>query len=517
MSLNLKNKDIEYLNEFEINLENVEKQYQILLDGAKFVHIVKPAIIGDGIVQIPKDMYDFYILKYQDAANSGKIEKFIPASGAASRMFQPLAYVLNNFAYSTFEILKVLEDSDLQVEDCLFFLTNIKDIPFYDLLKKSMNEKGLNLEELLENNEFADILRFILSTDGMNYALQPKALIPFHKYEYEAQTAIFEHLAESELFGLDDKRNAILHFTVSEEHLELVEQKLNKLISSMFGINFDISLSIQNKSTNTISLDDKNEIARDQFGRILLRPAGHGALLNNLNNLNSDIIAIKNIDNVAPMNKHNDIMFYRKLLTGYFVDIQETIFIYLDEFENSNLDEIRLKEITEYANDKLNIHIDFSVYNTWETKSILRDKLNRPIRICGMVKNEGEPGGGPFWVRDKGNEINLQIVENLQIDKSKDEQLSILKSSTHFNPVDIICGLKNYKGEKFELENYVDFNMSIITEKSFNGKNIKILELPGLWNGSMADWISIFIEMPVITFNPVKSVLDLLRENHKAN
>ncbi|MCX6147305.1 MAG: DUF4301 family protein [Candidatus Kapabacteria bacterium] len=515
MPLNLKNKDIEYLKSYEIKTESLEFQYQLLVEGVKFSHIVKPATLNDGIIKIELDMYDYYLLKYQDASNSGKIEKFIPASGAASRMFQSLAYVLNNFAYTEYDVLKVLEDTDLQIEDCVFFLKNIKEIPFFDYLQKAMKEQDIEINDLIDKSDFAEILRFILSTDGLNYGFLPKALIPFHKYEFETQTPLFEHLAESEIFGLDNKRNAKIHFTVSSDHFDLIEQSLNKLINSIFGINFDISMSVQSKSTNTIALDASNEIVRDQFGRILLRPAGHGALLENLNKLGSDIIAIKNIDNVAPINKHSDLVIYRKLLVGFFVDIQEKTFKYLYELDNENLDETKLKEIEEFGCNILMVPLDFSIYNTWEIKSLLKEKLNRPIRICGMVKNEGEPGGGPFWVRDESNEISLQIVESSQVDKSKSDQLTILKSSTHFNPVDIVCGLKNYKGEKFDLLQFVDYNMSIITSKDYNGTNIKVLEKPGLWNGSMANWNTIFVELPISTFNPVKSVIDLLRENHK--
>lgn len=514
MSLNLKNKDIEYLNSYEIEVDNLEKQNQLLLDGVKFSHLVRPATINDGIVKIDSEMYDYYLLKYQDISNSGKIEKFIPASGAATRMFQSLAYVLNNYTYTSYEKLKILEDSDIQIEDCIFFLRNIREIPFYNIMKQKMKEQELDIENLIGKSDFATILRFILSTDGLNYSLMPKALIPFHKYEFEVQTPLFEHLAESEIFGIDEKRNAKLHFTVSEEHLDLIGQALNKLISNIYGINYDISLSVQSKSTNTISLDKNNDIVRDQFGKILLRPAGHGSLINNLNKLDSEIVAIKNIDNVAPMREHNNILLFRKLLTGYFVDIQEKTFEYLNSLDNQT-DENKLKEIKDFVNNTLMIPLDFSIYNSWKIKDLLREKLNRPIRICGMVKNEGEPGGGPFWVRDESNEISLQIVESAQVDKYKDEQFKILKSSTHFNPVEIICGMYDYKGNKFDLNQFVDYNNCIITNKVYNGSEIKVLELPGLWNGSMANWITLFIEMPISTFNPVKTVIDLLRENHR--
>jgi hypothetical protein len=359
-----------------------------------------------------------------------------------------------------------------------------------------------------------------LTADGLGLGMLPKALLKFHKYEDGCRMSIEEHFVEAALYAQNVDGTACLHFTVSPEHQTQVEKTIDELkpdYEKRFKTHFVVSLSTQKSSTDTVAVDLNNELFRDKDRNILFRPAGHGALIENLNELKEEIVFIKNIDNVVPESLNETTIKYKKALAGYLFRLQQKCFEYLESLDEGLLDEDEINAIADFARQRLMIHIPtfFGTYNEIEKIDFLYNKLNRPMRVCGVVKNEGEPGGGPYWTKNQEDEISLQIVESSQINHQNEKQEAIFKASSHFNPVDIVCGCWNYKGTPFNLLDYVDKNTGFISQKSKDGRELKALELPGLWNGAMADWITIFVEVPVETFNPVKTVNDLLKESHQ--
>ena len=355
-----------------------------------------------------------------------------------------------------------------------------------------------------------------MSSDYFDFASRPKGVLPFHRYKTHIATAIEEHLYECANYSSSNSISN-LHFTVSENHLVLFENSVKavkKKVEKETTTTINTTYSFQNKSSDTIAVDIDNQVFRDEKGNLYFRPGGHGALIENLNHLEADIIFIKNIDNLIQDN-FEKIALYKKALAGILIELQQQIFHYLDEIDNGK--EEYLNEIQAFAEINLNIEMqeNFSKYTLENKKSYLKNILDRPIRICGMVINEGEPGGGPFWVRDAQGSLSLQIVESSQVDLENVNQVAILKSATHFNPVDLVCGIRNYKNEKFDLTQFIDHTSGFIVEKTNNGKPLKCYELPGLWNGAMANWLTVFVEVPLLTFNPVKTVNDLLKPPHQ--
>ena len=349
----------------------------------------------------------------------------------------------------------------------------------------------------------------------MDYGQKPKGVLTFHKYEKEFRTAFEEHLYEGAFHSKTIENKVNIHFTISPEHSDLfnaiMESKVQQL-ENKFKVKFDISFSYQKPSTDMVAVDLNNDLFREPDGSLVFRPGGHGALIENLNDLDADIIFIKNIDNVVPDRLKDVTIEYKKALAGVLLSFQQMIFDYIEVLtKEGNKDEI-LFEIEHFIREELCYQIEG---DNKKDKDTMLEILNRPLRVCGMVKNEGEPGGGPFWVKHQEDTTDLQIVESSQIDTNNHEQISILKSSTHFNPVDLVCATKDYKGNKFNLLNYRDSNTGFISKKSKDGRDLKAQELPGLWNGAMANWNTIFVEVPIITFNPVKTVNDLLREEHQ--
>ncbi|MCX8012648.1 MAG: DUF4301 family protein, partial [Desulfobacterota bacterium] len=359
----------------------------------------------------------------------------------------------------------------------------------------------------------------LLTDLGLTYAQLPKALIKFHTYPDGNRTALEEHLVEAVAYVQDQNKISRLHFTVSPEHEKLFVQHL-KIVKpkyeEKYQVKFQVDFSLQKPSTNTIAVRLDNHPFRDKAGRLVFRPGGHGTLIENLNALNADLIYIKNIDNVTPDRLKDETFLWKKILGGYLVKTQERIFAYLKELENRE-DKKLLKEIFDFTNDELFIlpPSNKQLSSLKNKREFLFKKLNRPIRIGGMVKNQGEPGGGPFWVKGKDEALSLQVVEDAQVDMTSKEQRLIWNQATHFSPVDFVCGVRDYKGDPFDLKKYVDPAAVFISLKSKDGEPLKALELPGLWNGGMADWISIFVEVPLITFTPVKTVNDLLRPEHR--
>jgi len=510
-------KDLTQMQSKGINPSTVEKQIENFKKGFPFMQLAAPAIPGHGIQQLDDNLVQQLNSSYPDLIKGREIIKFVPASGAASRMFKNLFEFREQFLEKA--------DSETLFADKGFnspyvFFSKIKDFAFFEDLEDIMRAHEEDLIESLRNGDYASILSRFLDENGLNYSNLPKGLLKFHRYQNEpSRTALEEHLVEAAFYATNDEQVASVHFTVSPEHMkgfeDLVEAVKPKY-ESKFGVRFQISFSVQKPSTDTVAVDMNNRPFRENDGSMLFRPGGHGALIENLNDLEADIVFVKNIDNVVPDRLKATTYLYKKVIGAMLIGLQNEIFSMLVALDNPDIQDERLNEMVIYCNEKLNIRLPENFRNlpAKEKTILLQSKLNRPVRVCGMVKNEGEPGGGPFWVKDKEGNISLQIVESSQINLKDEDQNKIVQASTHFNPVDLVCGLKNYKGENFHLPDFIDPSTGFISEKSKDGKKLKAQELPGLWNGAMADWITMFVEVPVITFNPVKVINDLLRKEH---
>ena len=493
-------KDIEQIKHHGLDVETVKQQIENFIKGFPFAKIEKPASINDGILKFTDEETDNIASAYDEKIKDKTIVKFVPASGAASRMFKE---------YFAFTEKNQKLDENKQVED---FFNNISKFAFYEDLKSILDEQNIEINE----QNIHKIVDILIDKNGLNYGHLPKALIKFHKYSDSEYTSLEEHLFEASQYAKNNKQEANLIFTVSPEHRSLFNNKINSIkhvFETKYNTGFSIKLTEQKPSTDMIAVDENNNVFRNSDGSLLFRPGGHGALIENLNEISADLVFIKNIDNVIHQDYASDVMKYKKLLASVLLDIQNEVFSYLRLIDENKAN---IKEIEEFTGKKLQIVLPekYSNFNNEEKLNYLKQKLNRPLRVCGMVKNEGEPGGGPFWVKHIDDSLQLQIVESAEIDKNDPKAQNILQSSTHFNPVDIVCSLRNYKGEKFDLSKFVNKNAGFISNKSKDGKTLKAQELPGLWNGAMYDWNTIFVEIPVITFNPVKILNDLLRKYH---
>ncbi|QHV95409.1 DUF4301 family protein [Spirosoma endbachense] len=485
--------------------EQIDKQIQYFVNGFPYLNVIKAATIGDGIVRIDEDQLSAYIHRFDAAAHERDLVKFVPASGAATRMFKSLFAALDG-------------KSDKSTDEVFARLT---DFAFYEDLKDAMAAKGQDLDKAVAANERQTVLRFLLTEEGLEYGSLPKGLLKFHRYIDGPRTPVEEHLVEGAAYANSDGLVKI-HFTVSPEHRDRFEKLIEEQkadYEAWLGVTFDISFSEQKKSTDTISVNPDNSPFRNPDGSLLFRPAGHGALIENLNDIDADIVFIKNIDNVVPDDIKEQTITYKKVLAAVLLDAQQQIARLqgLLESQSSDVSEGYLAEADElFRRTLFTLPPDgFDSLLKEEKLAYFRQKLDRPVRVCGMVKNVGEPGGGPFWAKNQDGSVSLQVVESAQIDLADGEQKAIFDEATHFNPVDLICGLKDHHGRKYDLTNYRDPLTGFITAKSKDGKDLKAQELPGLWNGAMADWNTIFVEVPLITFNPVKTVNDLLRKEHQ--
>ncbi|WP_349861861.1 DUF4301 family protein, partial [Bacteroides cellulosilyticus] len=435
------------------------------------------------------------------------VVKFVPASGAASRMFKNL-----------FEFL----GADYDVPETKFektFFEQIEKFAFYNDLNAAC-EKAFekNIPALMAEGDYKAVVAALLEAAGLNYGALPKGLLKFHRYEDGSRTPLEEHLVEGALYAANKNGKVNVHFTVSPEHRRLFENLVADkaaVYAKKYGVDYNVTFSEQKPCTDTIAADMNNQPFRDN-GKLLFRPGGHGALIENLNDLDADIIFIKNIDNVVPDKLKGDTVLYKKLIAGVLVALQQKAFAYLELLDSGRYTHEQVLEILQFLQKKL-------FCKNPETKNLedaelvlyLKEKLNRPMRVCGMVKNVGEPGGGPFLAYNSDGTISLQILESSQIDMDDPEKKEMFEKGTHFNPVDLVCAVRDYKGHKFDLVNFVDKATGFISYKSKNGKDLKALELPGLWNGAMSDWNTVFVEVSLSTFNPVKTVNDLLREQHQ--
>ncbi len=500
----------------EISIENIKNQLEIFKIGIPKTILDRPAIKNDGILTFIE--YEFLQKANFFDANKErlKLKKFVPASGAASRMFKFLNEFLIEFDSENETINGYINRKNAY--ELKLFLAGMEKFPFFESIDNHLKSEYSDFKSWEKDKKNLHFIKYLLENETLDFANKPKAILPFHRYSDYTATPIEEHLNESAFYA-SSKKISNLHFTISENHQQDFEAILNDIkpkIESKSDTKININFSFQNKKTDTIAVDLNNNPFRDDSGKLVFRPGGHGALIDNLNNLDADIVFIKNIDNVI-QNHIELIAMYKKALAGILLELQNQIFNYLIQIEKNEIQESDIKKIIAFANKNLNIEIieDFDKY-TFENKLLyINQILNRPIRVCGMVKNEGEPGGGPFWIVGTKGKISLQIVETSQVDLFDKNQQNILKSATHFNPVDLVCSLKNYSGSKFDLSNFVNNNLGFIVEKNKNGRDLKAYELPGLWNGAMAKWISVFVEVPLITFNPVKTVNDLLKPAHQ--
>lgn len=497
--------------------QSIHKQLQHLLNGSHFIELQKPATLGDGIIRIDQSEEKLLYDIYDKARLASRVSKFVPASGAATRMFAKIHTLINKFSDYNYHQIKNLAEEDKDAAYFHYLLSNIEKFALYDDLLNLKESISDDFDSLIKNNP-AQVLHLIISEEGLDYNIKPKALLKFHKYKNHSRTSFIEHLFESTFYQADNSNIISIHFTISENHLNIFKEEEKKICNYDFikEFNFNISYSFQKKSTDSITLTNENELYLTSDNQPLFRPAGHGALLENLNELKADIVFIKNIDNVCVDSLKPITVKYKKLLAGFLILVQKQIFEYLKILEKKSDNENIRKEIMSFSEKLLNIKKPDGFIN-WsyeQQREFLFNKLNRPIRVCGVVKNEGEPGGAPFWVKDEKGNLSLQIVEQSQINFNDEKQKLIFNNSTHFNPVDIVAGLRNYKGANFDLLRFRDENSYMIVSKNIGTTKIKSLELPGLWNGGMADWISIFVEVPAETFNPVKELTDLLRKGH---
>lgn len=514
--------DLSQIRERGMTPHEVLAQLEQLKRGFPFFLLDRACTVGDGINAFGQEETQRMAEIYTAAALSGRAMKFVPASGAASRMFKSLLSTENRFA----EMNDSHPDATMLEQDpdgraSLRFLKEIHRFAICNDLKAVMARNGLDLEKELSDGRYRVILEYVLTRKGLNLSEFPKGLIPFHVYPLHARTAFEEHLAEAILYISDLAGRARIHFTVSPEHKTMVSDSIEqvRLRYERGNTRFEISYSTQEPRTDTVAAERNDAPFRDASGRLVFRPGGHGALLDNLNGLNGDIVFIKNIDNVLPDRLKRETVLYKKALGGYLVVLQEKIFSYLERLKADEGDQDLVREGLEFLRSRLSVFPPeaLSRASIPETRVFLLDRLNRPLRVCGMVKNEGEPGGGPFWVRFPDGSLSLQIVESSQVDMNRVSQKDIWDSATHFNPVDLVCGVRDYRGDPFDLMRFRDPETGFVSIKSKDGRELKALELPGLWNGSMAFWNTAFVEVPISTFSPVKTVLDLLRPEHLAD
>lgn len=510
--MTLTENDLELLSRKEISESKVNAQIVTFKKGIPFVQLEKAVTVGEGILKFGPEEEKQLIERFDKAQNSMKLLKFVPASGAASRMFKALFSFLESFDPSEETLEAYLErtnDSDMKT-----FSDGLTDFPFYRIVQNQISGKTSSKDE-----EVYLFVKEMLSEDALNFGFYPKGLLPFHNYGDHTATPFEEHLKEAAAYAKTDDTSR-LHFTISEQHGDMFNREFSTIkerVSSRNGTSFDVSYSYQKPSTDTIAVDMDNEPFRNEDGSVLFRPGGHGALIENLNEQDADIIFIKNIDNVTVPRFADTVVDSKKVLAGVLLKVQEKAFEYAEFLETDNLTAERLEEVKKFLEEGLNVRFSekWASFNIGQQIEVLKDKLNRPIRVCGMVKNEGEPGGGPFWIRDRNGNLSLQIIESAQIHSDDPDQADILKNATHFNPVDIVCGVKDCRKEKYDLMNYADAQQGFITGKTKAGRELKALELPGLWNGAMAYWNTIFVEVPLQTFSPVKTVNDLLKPAHQ--
>ncbi len=504
----LSQQDLEQIALKGISEEQINVQLEEFKTGFPFLKLEAAASIGHGIEALTAEERQQMVNTWKAYKAEGKkIVKFVPASGAASRMFKDMfAFVDAPYDVPTTDFEKKYFD-------------NLEKFAFYDALDAvCLKNEGKGIKALIADGKYKTVAANMLRPEGLNYGQLPKGMLLFHKYPEGPRTPMEEHLVEGALYAASNGE-ANVHFTVSHEHIAFFEKKVAEKkdgFARKYGIKYNISFSEQKPSTDTVAANADNTPFRNDDGSLLFRPGGHGALIENLNEIDADVIFIKNIDNVVPDRLKGDTVEYKQVIAGVLVSLQQKAFAYLRLLDSGEYNHEKLEEIIRFLQRDLCCRKnDIKDLEDADLVIYLREKLNRPMRVCGVVKNVGEPGGGPFLTYNQDGTVSLQILESSQIDKSNEEYMKMFTEGTHFNPVDLVCAVKNYKGEPFDLPAFVDKSTGFISSKSKGGKELKALELPGLWNGAMSNWNTVFVEVPLSTFNPVKTVNDLLREQHQ--
>jgi hypothetical protein len=502
--------DLEVLSKKGISEEKVQAQLASFATGFPYLTLKSAASLDYGIVSIDEDAAVYYqdLWNKYLAANK-QILKFVPASGAASRMFKNLFEFLNaDYSEPTTDFEKK-------------FFAEIQKFAFFSALDEAcQRNEGAGIEALIASGRQKAVVENLLKEKGLNYGNLPKGLLLFHNYVEAPRTALEEHLVEGALYATNGEGKVNLHFTVSPEHVELFKalvERTKGIYEKRYGVKYEISFSVQKSSTDTIAAAMDNTPFRDAKGNLLFRPGGHGALIENLNEQDADVIFIKNIDNVVPDRMKAATVKYKQIIGGVLVSLQQKVFSYLQMLENGHYTHEQLMEMLYFLQTKLFIkNPETKLLEDSELALYIKGKLNRPIRVCGMVKNVGEPGGGPFITKNSDGTYSAQILESSQINMNDPASKEIFSTATHFNPVDLVCAVRDKNGKPFDLLKYVDPQTGFISFKSKDGRDLKALELPGLWNGAMSDWNTVFVEVPIETFNPVKTVNDLLRPQHQS-
>jgi len=499
-------KDLQQIADKGILIDDINRQIKYFQNGFPPSDITMAATPGKGIICLTDGDEQHFQDVFLNNGPDFHITRFIPASGAATRMFKSLYGAMDNLEDKSPEQQHKWIAGEKEIK---IFFSTLEKYPFYEDLERPEDTPPL------------DLLWKVLGDEGLNYGNMPKGLLKFHKYsENDRRTSFEEHIRESVRYCASRQWEVRIHLTVSPAHLDGFQAEAARIVPGIekeTGLQVDLSFSFQKQETDTVAVDLSNEPFRNQDGSLLFRPGGHGSLIRNLDALKSDILFISNIDNVAPdRNKHIRVK-HKQVLGGVLLEIRSKIFYYLQQLTSrEKMEKTRMDSIVAYLHERLGIAVPDKL-ESWDAPELrqwLITTMNRPIRVCGMVKNEGEPGGGPFYVRSESGEISLQIVESSQIDLDDSEKTALVAESTHFNPVDLVCSTRDYKGNMFNLTRYVDQNTGFISEKSVGGSSLKALELPGLWNGAMAHWFTLFVEVPVETFSPVKTIFDLMRQEH---
>ena len=511
--------EIQQIKEKGLSIESVNLQIENFQKGFPFLNVIKAATISSGIKKLEDNQIEEAINKYESAKGTLNIMKFVPASGAASRMFKELISFMETYTGSEEEYLQLISDRCFTSNYYLY--ERMDSFAFFDDLKAVIEKTTTNYEEIKRNKDYVALLKALLTKEGLNYSNLPKGLLKFHKYEDSIRTPLEEHIIEGVEYA-SSNNTVNIHFTVSPEHKKLFLKHVKEVkpkYEKKLKIKLNITFSEQDTKTEIIAVTTRNNPLKDKNGNIVFRPGGHGAVLENLNQIDSDLIFIKNIDNVVSDRLREDTIKYKKVIAGVLLKYKERIAVYSRYLIMSKKNTSKhLKEIARFLEKELCILPPKSLYRYSKKDKInyFLSKLNRPLRVCGMVKNEGEPGGGPFWAKNPDGSTSLQIVEGSQFDKKKKRQMKVFNEATHFNPVDLVCSVKDMKGIKYDLIDRRDNNTGLISKKSKDGVDLKAQELPGLWNGGMSDWNTIFVEVPISTFNPVKVINDLLRNEHIA-
>jgi len=519
--LPLNDQDVVQIQAHGLTLDQVREHLRLFARPPRFLNLVRPAIVADGIKLIsPADRED-YVNRQAEAARRGRFTKFVPASGVATRMFE----VLCHYFYHAQPDLKAGLEADLAQDDprartFQVFFDRLCRLAFAEDLKSRLAAQGHDLQDLLAARGYREILACVLTEAGLGYQDLPKPLIKFHAYGTDSRTALEEQLVEAAAYVRDQEGRCRLHFTILPRHRQAFQDLLaptQPALEELYGCRFLIDFSYQHPGTDTLAADADNRPFRDRQGRLVFRPGGHGSLLENLNELQGDLVYIKNIDNVVPDRLKEPTIRWKKILGGVLVSLQDQIHRHLRTLEQGSGQGRDMEAALTFAREQLGLSLPPQIRQWPEdlARDFLARTLNRPLRVCGVVANQGEPGGAPFWVQEPDGSLSLQLVEQAQVDLSDPEQQAIWDAATHFNPVDLVCALRDDQGVPFDLREYVDHEAVFISRKSLEGRQLKALELPGLWNGAMAHWLTVFVEVPLATFNPVKTVFDLLRPEHQ--